>query len=223
MTTASDLMTRPRNGLKMPANAAKCPVSADLTTAAGYGGFLLVATATGAGALTGMGDLLTGLLAGSDRLADAIFSQALPRPWLGGIMSQAALQALPWIAGPAALALLSIIGQRAMIFAPEKLAPKLSRISPMTTLGNKFGCCGPGRVRQVACSSSAFTACCLAGSCRASYQKLMETMQLSPALAGAAILRLTLDLAADRCRHRCGPRCGRPVLAAHEFPATQQD
>ena len=168
------------------------PSSADLTTAAAYGGFVLVAAALGAKALTGMGELLTGLLAGSDRTAETVFAGPAT-PVLAGVTAQAALLALPWIAGPAALALLTIIGQQAFIFAPEKLEPKLSRISPMATLAHKFGAAGLvefGKSLLKLCLYSLLLGWMLSRK----LPDLMETMQMEPALAGAAILRLALDL-----------------------------
>jgi flagellar biosynthetic protein FlhB len=65
--------------------------SNDLITAAAYAGFVLIATAIGANALIGLGEILM---------------------------------------------------QRGLVFAPSKLAPKLSRISPISGAKNKFGRAG---------------------------------------------------------------------------------
>lgn len=114
------------------------PRSVDLTTAAAYGGFLLAALAAGPGALVSMGSVLTVLLDQADQLSALVFGGAAAPP-VGGMMLQVASAAAPWFAGPALLALLAVIAQQALVFAPSKLAPKLSRISPIKTFGQKFG------------------------------------------------------------------------------------
>ena len=114
------------------------PRSADITTAASYGGFLLAALAFGPASLIGLGTSLEVFLDQADTLSTAVFDGAAA-PFGGGAMIAIATDLAPWFAIPAALALLSILAQRGMIFAPSKLEFKLSRINPIAALGHKFG------------------------------------------------------------------------------------
>jgi len=117
------------------------PLSADLTTAAGYGGFLIAALAFGPASLLGMGSALKVLLDQADTLSTQAFG-GTAAPFGGGLLRSISVAAAPWFAIPAAVALLAILAQRGLIFAPAKLQPKLSRISPLATLGHKFGRAG---------------------------------------------------------------------------------
>ncbi len=109
--------------------------SADLTAAAAYGGLLLA----GVG---GIGVLGMAAQAGMILLEQApgIAAQAAEgaRPVVGGIII-AALPCALFLLLPAATSLAALLAQRALVFAPEKLAPKLSRISPWSMAKQKFG------------------------------------------------------------------------------------
>jgi flagellar biosynthetic protein FlhB len=59
---------------------------------------------------------------------------------VGGHILGATLPPLvPFLLIPAATALLSVVAQQALVFAPTKLKPQLSRISPIKGAKNKFG------------------------------------------------------------------------------------
>ena len=112
------------------------PHSADVTNAAAYGGMLLAAFALGGDLLLDLGTALSGFLARPDDIATF--------PLAGPFVPAAALTAIasplwPWFVIPAIAALISIIAQRALVFAPEKLKPRLDRISPIAGAKNKFG------------------------------------------------------------------------------------
>ncbi|KJZ21155.1 EscU/YscU/HrcU family type III secretion system export apparatus switch protein [Loktanella sp. S4079] len=112
--------------------------SADLTTAAGYAGFLLVGITFGSSALTSLAEVLAVMLGRADSLSQLMFDGsgvAVQR----NLMSSVFLNSLPWFAGPALCALLAVIAQRAFVVTGSKLAPKLSRISMISGLKNKFG------------------------------------------------------------------------------------
>jgi flagellar biosynthesis protein FlhB len=114
------------------------PRSADITTAASYGGFLLAALAFGPGSLISLGTRLEVFLDQADGLSRSVFDGAAA-PFGGGAILALATDLAPWFLLPGLLALLSILAQRGMIFAPQKIAFKLSRINPMAALGHKFG------------------------------------------------------------------------------------
>lgn len=108
--------------------------SADLNAAAAYLGLLVLFSASGAGLVLGLAGHLAAPLARADAgLAGALGPSAWP--WLLGL---GALAAPLWLA-PVGLVLLSLACQRAIVVAPSKLAPKLSRISPLSNARNKFG------------------------------------------------------------------------------------
>ncbi len=113
------------------------PRSADLTTAAVYGGLLLAVLVTGVAALQQIGGAAMVLIGQSDRLAPTILRAG--RAPTAGILAAFALPVLPLLVLPMVGAILSLIGQRGWIFSPDKLMPKWSRISPLTSFGQKFG------------------------------------------------------------------------------------
>jgi len=112
--------------------------SADLTTAASYAGILLVAVAVGAGSLKRLGEALAGMLENADQVAPLIFGEAAS-PAVGGIMLTALSSLGAWFIVPGLVALLVILAQRSLVIAPDKLIPKVSRISPIANAKNKFG------------------------------------------------------------------------------------
>jgi flagellar biosynthesis protein FlhB len=117
------------------------PRSADITTAATYGGFLLAALAFGPASLLGLGTALRVFLEQADTLSTSMFEGAAA-PFSGGAILAIIRHLAPWFMIPAVLALLSILAQRGMIFAGSKLEFKLSRINPIAALGQKFGRAG---------------------------------------------------------------------------------
>jgi len=116
----------------------EAPRSADLVTAAAYGGFVVAALAFGAGSLTALGGSLSTLLAQAAPLSEEMFAGG-PEPLWGGLLGRTAAAAWPWFAVPAAFALLATLAQGGITAAPEKLTPKGSRISPLAVIGQKFG------------------------------------------------------------------------------------
>jgi flagellar biosynthetic protein FlhB len=112
--------------------------SADLNTAAGYAGILIVALTTGPEALQRLGTTLSVMLAQADGLSRLVFDGP-PSPVIGGVMHDVGVSTAPWFALPAVFAVLSIIVQRAFVVTPSKIIPKLSRISMISGVKNKFG------------------------------------------------------------------------------------
>ncbi|TNF20190.1 MAG: flagellar biosynthesis protein FlhB [Rhodobacteraceae bacterium] len=112
--------------------------SAEVNTAAMYVGFLIVALVFGGFSLGAFGEAMAPLLAHSDTLAEGVF-RGDGTVFSGWLISAVLLAAMPWIALPFVTVLLSILAQRSIVFAPEKLRLKLSRISPLANFKNKFG------------------------------------------------------------------------------------
>lgn len=111
------------------------PRSVDLTAAAAYGGLFVFAILLGAKVLADVAGALALFFARSAEAVEggAVFTMA----W--GIVAE--------VSGPASLAFLfpmlavvvAVTLQRAWVFAPEKLAPKASRISIVQNAKQKFG------------------------------------------------------------------------------------
>lgn len=113
------------------------PRSTDLATAAAYGGLLLAAFAVGASALRGLGETGLVLLEQADAIAPQMLGggQALA----GALIARIGAALLPLFLIPALAVLAMLLLQRGLVFAPEKLKPKLSKISPVANAKNKFG------------------------------------------------------------------------------------
>ncbi|MFN4154121.1 MAG: flagellar type III secretion system protein FlhB [Paracoccaceae bacterium] len=112
------------------------PKSVELTAAASYSGLLLAGLAGGqiVDHAAVAGKVLIAQAPDIARLAaDSV------RSFVGGILQAAILPLMLLLTMPAVAVLLTLFAQRAIVFAPDKLAPKLSRISPWATAKKKFG------------------------------------------------------------------------------------
>ena len=115
--------------------------SADLTTAAAYGGFLLAAIAIGGTSVQKISTSMMVLIDQSSDLADLIFDGQATTA-VGGLLGAIALATLGWFLIPAVTSILAVIAQRGFVFAPSKLALKASRINPIENAKNKYGLSG---------------------------------------------------------------------------------
>ena len=165
------------------------PRSTDLITAASYGGLLLVAISVGPGAADSLGQALAGFLARSDVLAET------GRPVFGALLQEVFGSTLPWFAGPMALALLAILGQRGLVFAPSKLEPKLSRISPISVAKQKFGRAGLFEFFKSFVKLLIYSVI-LGVYLSSQMPRMLQALQLEPALVVAELGRLTVGLLA---------------------------
>lgn len=114
------------------------PRSADLNTSASYAGLLLVGGTVGGLLLNQLGAILSTLLAEAPPLAQDIFVGGATAQF--GVIGASMLTVLAaWFLFPLVLVVLSALVQRSLVFAPEKLQPKISRINPIANAKNKFG------------------------------------------------------------------------------------
>lgn len=113
------------------------PRSPELTTAASYAGLLIAGIALGPAALIKIGGVGTVLLDQPDQLA-ALFRAGATAP-VGGLIAAVLTGAAPFFAIPVVLVIAALVAQRAVTVTPDKLKPKLSRISPIAGAKNKFG------------------------------------------------------------------------------------
>lgn len=159
--------------------------SADLTTAAATAAFVLVCLSIGPGALQRAGAAAATYLAEADRLAPAAMAAGAPAA-AGALMAFGPALA-PFFLGPAAAALLSVLCQRAFTVTPSRLAPKLSRISPLATLKQKFGLDGLVEFAKSAVKLGLVTVALVVWAVIRA-PALLDSLRLPPALATAAIL-----------------------------------
>ncbi len=114
------------------------PRSTDLTTAAAYGGLLIVAFSVGGAGLQTTGVVFSGLISRAEEAPNLVFSGS-SAPFVGAVIRAMVSGLLPWFLIPGLAALLAVIAQRGFVVAPEKVKPKLNRISPLPNAKNKFG------------------------------------------------------------------------------------
>lgn len=165
------------------------PVGRDLLAAAGVAGLVLALLAS-PGSLISAGVALMVLLDQADSLAPLLGSgQASPLGTLG-VRVMGGLT--PVFALPMLAVLAMLIAQRALVFAPSRLEPKLSRISLLANAKNKFGRNGlfefaKGVVKLVIISLvlGVFLAARADG--------LMAAMALGPAQIAAMLGRLVVE------------------------------
>lgn len=112
------------------------PISQDLLTAAVYLSMLVAAGLFGLWSVSRVGDVLTHLLAYADRHAEDALTGG---PFLTNLVQAVITATALWFILPMIFAVLATIAQQAFVIAPKKLAPKLSRISPLSNAKQKFG------------------------------------------------------------------------------------
>jgi flagellar biosynthetic protein FlhB len=110
--------------------------SQDLSVAASYLGAGLAVLMLGPAIAARFTDFGGGLLSGVDRLTGP---DAGATPLGGAIVGETLILSVLATAVPAALVLVVLVAQRAIVVAPSKLAPKLSRVGLLSNARNKFG------------------------------------------------------------------------------------
>lgn len=111
--------------------------SQDAQAAAGYIGFALAIFVAGAWCADQLGQTLMVFLARPAELAAMATSATTDT--IGMLSGQILSGIAPILLGPAVLILLMLIAQRGIVLAPDKLKPKLSRISPISNAKQKYG------------------------------------------------------------------------------------
>ena len=114
------------------------PIGRDLLAAAALGGFVL-SLAAAPQAAPRLGAIGRELIGQADRMVTAGKTGGHLTASLGLGVLQAVL---PWCGLPALAVLLALVAQRALVLAPERLKPKLSRLSVLSGLQNRFGASG---------------------------------------------------------------------------------
>jgi len=112
--------------------------STDLLTAAAYLGLLVALWMAGESGIRQTGTTLMVLIGQSAELAPLFFggsATAVSSPLMGAVT----WGLIPIFLIPGCAVVLSLLAQQGLVFAPTKLAPKMSRISLIANAKNKFG------------------------------------------------------------------------------------
>ncbi|CUH40656.1 Flagellar biosynthetic protein FlhB [Jannaschia seosinensis] len=111
--------------------------SQDVATSAGYAGVLICLVLVAPGVARRLTDLGGALIQNAGTITGRMTRGD------GGkgaeILWEATAAATLMVAAPAALVVAALLAQRAIVFAPTKLSPKLSRVSVLANAKNKFG------------------------------------------------------------------------------------
>lgn len=166
------------------------PRSPDLLAAAAFGSLLLIGYGYGAQALSMMGSLGAGVMDRAGPLSSVMMGSA-PTP-AGGLLAALAHATLPLLLTPAIAVLIMALAQRALLFTPSKLQPKLSRISIIKNAQNKFGSDGLFNFAKSLLKLVAVTAI-LWVFLLSRLPEIMLTMALSPAVGIAVLFSLLMD------------------------------
>jgi flagellar biosynthetic protein FlhB len=164
--------------------------STDLMTAAGYAGLLGAFVLAGAAGLGQLSTALMVMIDQSSELAPLFFDGAARAP-IGDLMAVVAIPLLPLFALPAAAVVLSLFAQRAIVFAPSKVQPKLSRISIISNAKNKFGRSGLFEFAK-SFSKLCIYSVCLAFFIRAHLPEMLAVLRTNPRTAIALMAQLCL-------------------------------
>ncbi len=112
--------------------------SNDLSVVAAYSGLLVALLVAGQYTAEHLGTLFVVLIDQSDQFADGLTTGPAAST-VAGLLKSASVPVSALFMVPAAAVLLSLLAQRALIFAPDKLKPRASRISVISNAKNKFG------------------------------------------------------------------------------------
>lgn len=112
--------------------------SADLNTGVVYGGFLLSGVILAPWMVESLGQLTHMALGRADVLAPLMLGPGGDGPAVG-LLSNPLLASTSVVLIPAGLLIVALLGQQALLFTPSKLAPKLSRLSPIENAKQKYG------------------------------------------------------------------------------------
>ncbi len=112
--------------------------STDISAAASYAGLLVAFTALGLATVSAAYQALFAFLDRAHSLAPLVF-EGHPSAALAGLVRTTVLAVSPWFALPFLLVLLGLIAQRGIVFTPDKLVFKFSRINPIENAKQKYG------------------------------------------------------------------------------------
>lgn len=166
------------------------PSSVDLQTAAATGGFLLALFSFGGWAIKETGTAGMVLLEQADQLSALVAAGS--GGIVGGLILALAAPSMTLLLVSPLLVVVLLIASRGLVFAPKKLAPRLSRISPIATAKHKFGAAGLVEFAKSA-SKLILVSVILYLLLGNRMADIMASLYLSPAMSAALMARLVLE------------------------------
>lgn len=112
--------------------------SQDLQTAAAYLGFCVVVLLSGSWAAAMLGETLMKFLSRPTELAE-LFTGGSATAISLAFFGRIGVSTIPLFLVPAVMIIVLLVAQRAVVLAPEKLIPKMSRINPVANAKQKYG------------------------------------------------------------------------------------
>ena len=167
--------------------------SSEIAVAAVYGGFLLAILALGALSLRQFATRAMVMLEQADTLSHNIFAGGTS---LGmGAVFSVLTPVAPFLLAPMIAALIAFWAQRAIILAPEKLTPKLSRINPMANAAQKFGRNGLFEFFKSTVKLGVISIV-LGFYLRAQYDIILSSQRVSPGQSSSALFQMIIEFLA---------------------------
>lgn len=117
------------------------PRSTDLTATVSYAGVLVAGLVAGGAIASGLGEIGTALIAKAHTLA-RLFFDGHGAPPAAAVLVGTGSAIAPLFGLPIAMVIAMLVATKGIVVAPDKLAPKLSRISPWSNAKQKFGASG---------------------------------------------------------------------------------
>ena len=114
------------------------PRSTEVLTAAGYAGLFAAFLLTGGSSLLAFGESLSILIDQPAQLAELFFNGAAA-PTAGNLINKIAASISQIFLLPAVFVLVCLFALKGIVFAPDKIKPKLSKISIISNAKNKYG------------------------------------------------------------------------------------
>ncbi|MGC3939866.1 flagellar type III secretion system protein FlhB [Roseobacter sp. EG26] len=163
--------------------------STEVLTAAAYAGLLLAFVSAGSSGLIQLGSSLMVLIDQSAQLAPLFFEGSAAAPTQGLLRSVTSSLA-PIFLLPALAVLLCLIALKGIVFAPNKIAPKLSKISIISNAKNKFGRTGLFQF-VISFAKLLIYSACLAIFINSRLEEMVSVLQTNP--------RIVIVLLAEIC------------------------
>jgi flagellar biosynthesis protein FlhB len=166
--------------------------STDVTAAAAYIGLLAALFAGGTSVLERGAGSLTVFLAHPDRLAGLVLGPGGTR-LTGEIVGQVMLALAPVFLVPMAAVVAALAAQRAVTFAPDKIKPKLNRLSVVENAKQKFGPTGLVQFLKAFVKLCAITVA-LALILMGDIGRIVGSVRAAPAAASGMMIELLMTL-----------------------------
>jgi flagellar biosynthesis protein FlhB len=166
------------------------PRSVDLQTAMAIGGFLLALFGFGSWAVQRVGTAGMVMLDQADRLSTLVMTGGSGP--VGGMLIAFAAPPLALLLVAPVLVLATLFATRGIVFAPGKLAPKLSRISPLAAAKQKFGLEGLVEFGKSTVKLG-LVSVILYYFLASRFEDILASLYLTPAMSAALLARLTLE------------------------------